>query len=329
VATRDDDRDAKRELREKALDKGSANEKADQGTGLHAILARIDDPADDFVVPDEYAVDVASYLRCVARYGLESALIECHMVNDEFRAAGTADRVYRLTKPLLTPRGDYLTPDTLVVGDLKTGQKLDFSLPGFAVQMALYATSQLYDIHTERRQVTPTIDPNWTLLVHTPAGRNRCELLWCSIEVGLYGAYLAHEVKEWRRRWKSGVELYDELPVPEPGDSHANETVSETTEPTPPPPILPEMIAWCKVRLSRIGGNDHARRWLLDSWPQDLPKPSLIVEPVDVVRLLDLLDSIETQFSLPFVGVDPRLAYQVGTNKRDMNRSNEFMLVSN
>ena len=329
VGTRDDDKEQKKELRERALDKGAANEKADQGTGLHAILARIEDPSDDFEVPPEYEADVSSYLRCMRTYGLESALIECHMVNDEFRAAGTADRIYRLTVPLLTPAGSYLEPGTLVVGDLKTGQKLDFSLPGYAVQMALYATGVLYDIHAERRLITPTIDPNWTLLVHTPAGRSICRLLWCSIEVGNYGAFIAHEVKEWRRRWKSGVDGYDELPVPEPTVPGPSADVGpETVEATPPPDIMPDLIIWCQERLIQVGLNDHARKWLLAMWPTDLPKPSQITEPSDVVRLLDLLDSIEAEFTLPLVGIDPRSVYQTGKHRSEINRSNSFMLTS-
>jgi hypothetical protein len=328
VATRDDDRESKKGLRERALDKGAANEKADQGTGLHAILARIEDVSDDFVVPDEYDADVSSYLRCLRTYGLESALIECHMVNDDYRAAGTADRIYRLTRPLLTPHGDYLEPGTLVVGDLKTGQKLDFSLPGYAVQMALYATGVLYDIHAERRLVTPDIDPNWTLLVHTPAGRSICRLLWCSIETGLYGAFIAHEVKQWRKRWKSGAPGYDELPVPEPTCPDPTSTVPEDREATPPGEIMAEMLAWCRERITAIGLNDHARRWLITSWPADLPKPSAITTPDNVVRLLDLLDAIEAEFSLQFPGNDPRLAYQIGKNKNEMDRSNSFMMNS-
>jgi hypothetical protein len=327
VGTRDDDRETKKTLRERALDKGQANEKADQGTGLHAILARVEDPTDNFVVPTEYEADVSSYMECMHRYGLEAALIECHMVNDEYRAAGTADRVYRLNLPLLTPHGEYLEPGTLVLGDLKTGQKLDFSLPGYTVQMALYATSVLYDIHTERRLVTPQIDPSWTLLVHTPAGRSVCELLWCSIEVGLYGAYLAHEVKEWRKRWKSGMEHYDELPVPEPSlPASVEEAFPGTTEITPPDEIMPALLRWCQARLMQIAKNDHARRWLLTAWPAGLPKPSAITAAGDVVTLLGLLDSIESQFSLPFVGGDPRLV--LGTHKGEMNRSNEFMIVT-
>lgn len=328
VGTRDDDKVSKKDLRERALDKGAANEKADQGTGLHAILARIEDPNDDFEVPPEYETDVSAYLACLRRYGLESALIECHMVNDEYRAAGTADRVYRLNMPLLTPRGDYLEPGTLVIGDLKTGQKLDFALPGYAVQMALYATSTLYDIHSERRIVTPQIDPNWTLLVHTPAGRSVCRLLWCSIEVGLYGGYLAHEVKQWRKRWKSGIDLYDELPVPEPTRPAEAPAFSGTDEITPPSEIMAAMLEWCQARLRSIGANDHARHWLLASWPTSLPKPSAICEPDDIVVLLDLLDSIEAQFSLPFVSADPRLAYQMEANKGDMDRSNRFMIAT-
>lgn len=309
AATKEDDRDAKRALREKALDKGQANERADHGTALHAMLARVEDLKDDFEIPPDYEGDVKAYLECMARYGLEAALIECHMVNDDFRAAGTADRIYRLTKALTAPDGQVLQPGELVLGDLKTGQKLDFSLPGYSVQMALYATAKLYDIHSERRLVTPEIHEGWTLLVHAPVGKSVCKLLWCSIEVGLYGAWLAQETKKWRANWKSGREFYDELPVPEPAQTTAElveETFPGTSDVTVPADIAPAVLAWCRQRITAIGTNDEARKWLVLKWPKSLPKPAAIEAPGDLVRLLDLLDQIETQFSLPFVGNDPR-----------------------
>ena len=46
------------------------------------------------------------------------------------------------------PTGPGSEPGELIIGDLKTGKKLDFSLPGYCVQMALYATGQLYDVVT-------------------------------------------------------------------------------------------------------------------------------------------------------------------------------------
>src|SRR5580765_8037475 len=202
VATKDDDRPEKKALRDKALDKGSANERADEGTGLHALTARAEDASDvDFDPPEQFDTDLDAYRDALATYGLVSEMVEVHMVNDEFRAAGTADRIFRLTRRLKTPTGTFIEAGTLVIGDLKTGKKLDFGLPNYSAQLALYATGVLYDIVTERRLPTPPIDPDWALLVHLPVGTGRCDVLWCSIEMGTYGAWLAKEVREWRKKW--------------------------------------------------------------------------------------------------------------------------------
>ena len=99
-----------------------------------------------------------AYRDALATYGLVSEMVEVPIVNDEFRAAGTADRICRTTKPLITPDRVRIEPGELIIGDLKTGKKLDFCLPGYCVQMALYATGQLYDVVTERRLATPPIN---------------------------------------------------------------------------------------------------------------------------------------------------------------------------
>jgi len=323
AATREEEKDQKKDLREKALDKGAANERADTGTGLHAMTARVENPSDDWEVPELYEPDLTAYTSCLDRYGLVSEMIEVPIVNDVWRAAGTADRIYRLTRPLILPTGETMVAGTLVVGDLKTGQKLDFSLPGYTVQMAIYALGSLYDIVTERRMPTPQIDERWTILVHLPVGKARCELLWCSIEVGNYGAYLAQQVKEWRKRWKSGRDFYDTLPIAEP--------VEDESSPAEMPldVIYDEVLNWALGRIRGIGCHEKARRQLVLSWPSDLPKPHQLREAHDeacLIKLLNLLDRIEAEYSIPFPESDPRLRYQTGP-KRDMQRDNAFMLA--
>jgi hypothetical protein len=324
AVTKDDDRVEKKALRERALDKGSANEKADTGTGLHAMTARAEDEQDvDWVPPEQYVEDLDAYARTLADFGLRSEMVEVHMVNDEFRAAGTADRIFQCLKRLKAPDGSFLEPGDLVLADLKTGKKLDFSLPNYAVQLALYARGVLYDIHTERRLPTPPINPDWSLLVHLPVGSARCELLWCSVETGIYGAGLAKGVKEWRKLWKNGT--FDAPKVPEPFDAVqavVDEFNAERVE------ILDEMVEFCRLRIKAIGQVEKAGETLILRWPMDLPTPKKgISDPKDVVRLLDMLDKIEAQFSIPFLHQDPRNVYRTG-NKSKMNMSNEFMLIS-
>lgn len=331
AVTKDDDKVEKKALRDKALDKGSANERADTGTGLHAMTARAEDEADvAWVPPEQYVEDLVSYSHALAHYGLVSEMVEVHIVNDEFRAAGTADRIFRCTKRLQTPGGTFLEPGDLVVGDLKTGKKLDFSLPNYAVQLALYARGTLYDIHTERRMPTPPINQDWALLVHLPVGTARCEVLWCSVETGVYGAVMAKEVKDWRKLWKNGT--FDCPKVPDPFDAVAAvveafdaETVADRRLDVD---MVEDMVEFCRLRIKTIGGFPAAKETLILRWPTDLPTPKQgISDPKDVVRLLDMLDKIEAQYSIPFIHDDPRNVYRTG-NKSKIDRTNSFMLIS-
>lgn len=329
-ATPDEDKVAKKELREKALDKGTANEAADMGTALHAMTARVEDPHDTWDPPQQYVADLDAYLDALAEYGLVSEMVECHMVNDEFRAAGTADRIYRLTKPLATPDGNYLDVGTLVLGDLKTGKSLDLSAPGYCVQTALYATGQLYDIHLEKRLATPPIDQNWALLVHLPVGKARCTIVWCSIQIGLYGAWLSHEIKQWQSKWKSGKDGHDTPPVlihefPAPVTQRLEEEGVGIAE------ILDAsneaMIAYCHARVTTIAEDPKAKDALIMWWPEGLPTPKSgkLSEPDDIVKLLNLLDKVEKDFSIPFMHTDPRTS---SGHKGQTDRSNERGLIT-
>lgn len=318
VATHDTDRIEKKELRAKAMDKGNATEAADQGHGLHAMTVRYENALDvDFDPPEHLLPDLAAYGDALTRYGLVSEMFEVPFCNDRFRAAGTADRIYRLTKPLPVP-GGLLDVGTLIIGDLKTGKKLDFALPGFCVQTALYATGVLYDLTTNRRLPTPPINQQWTLIAHMPVGKATCEMRWSSIETGLAGARLALMVKEWRKEWKNGN--HDAPVVGDPVELRA-----ESAEVAEVP--LEEMSEYCQDRINAIGKTPQAKAKLIQRWPEGLPTPRKgLRDADDVVALLGLLDAVEAEFSIPFGRPDPRHANWTEARGR-LDRSNEYRLT--
>jgi hypothetical protein len=330
VACRDDDREEKKRLREHALDKGQANERADQGTGLHAMTVRAEDPGDTEFDPGPHRADLDAYLECLQTYGLVSEMVEVPFVNDEWRAAGTADRLWRSELPLVSPDDRVWEPGELFLGDLKTGAKLDFGVPAYCVQTALYATGQLYDVVSERRLPTPPINDQWTLLLHLPVGKAKATLYWCSVTVGLYGAWMAFEVKQWQNKWKRGEHDIHEVPAPVTLERSVtmvlNEELGATVVMTDE--IVPAMLAFCRKRIATIGEHDVARDKLPKAWPADLPKPSKITSPHDVVRLLDLLDAFEQEYSIPFLHADPRAELQMGVHKGAVDRSNGFALTN-
>jgi hypothetical protein len=325
LATKDEDKITKRELREEALNKGQANERADMGTGLHAMCARWEDPTDvDFRPSDDFLPDLEAYRECLDRFGLVSEYVEVPMVNDDFRAAGTADRIYRLTKPLVTPEGEILPAGELILGDLKTGEKLDFGLPAYCVQLAIYATGELYDVVGNKRLPTPEINKRWTLLVHLPFGEAKATVLWCSIDVGLVGAMLTDQVLEWRNAWKrKSDKVYDCPEVRDPltstdlvglpeGASDAalpESTIIEELGATTleGQELVDHMLVYIGERMAQIKDHDAAKAWTAANWPSDMPVPKHAKEPTHIVSILGFLDEVERRFSLPFLP-DPRVA---------------------
>jgi hypothetical protein len=201
VAAKDGDKDSMKVYQEEAIQSGRGNEASDTGTALHAMSVRVEDPDDDFKIPRKYAQSLDAYVIGLNAWGLVSERFEYQLVNDEYRAAGTADRLYRATKPVVVPTGEILPAGTLFVGDLKTGKSLDFSLPGYCVQMAIYAQGLFYDVESNKRMPTPDVNQDWGILVHMPAQQpGFCEFLFVDLATGNHGAWLVQEVKNWRKR---------------------------------------------------------------------------------------------------------------------------------
>lgn len=183
------DKEAAAELVEKALESAKANEAADIGSALHLMSERLD-RGDDFTPVEPYAADLAAYRETLDAHGLAVAdgMIECHCVNDELRLAGTFDRV------LVDGSGQHF------IADLKTGQRVDLAQVGIAVQMAVYAHSELYDVRSGGRSAMPGVSMTRGIVVHLPAGQGQCQLYWIDLEAGWDAANLCLTVKSWHKR---------------------------------------------------------------------------------------------------------------------------------
>lgn len=324
VAAKEDDREAKAAIREAAIQAGRGNQASDIGTALHAMSERWEqeptwDPGEPF------RSSLEAYTTEMQRLALATELFEYHVVNVEYRAAGTCDRLYRLTRPLVAPSGEILPEGTLVVGDLKTGKSLDFSLPGYTVQMAIYANGEFYDVVHDVFMPTPEINRDWGILVHMPADKGTCEFQWVDLAAGNYGAYLVHEVREWRKNWRSGhfgaprivdpvgltaVEIAEALDatIVDPGSELAGEDVSpEGVAALGSPDWIEMMTPFIRDRMKAIRDNPEATQHLLTFWPADTPSPKAGFETAEqVTAVLNLLDKTEAKYGLEWPGGDPR-----------------------
>jgi hypothetical protein len=225
--------------------------------------------------------------------------------------------LYKTTKDVMTPDGEIHPPGTLFVGDLKTGKSLDFSLPGYCVQMAIYADGELYDVVEDEFLPTPAINKDWGLLVHLPAGEEFCQLIWCDLGAGEWGASLVQQVKEWRRLWKNKgpYGAYEAVPH----RSAEQIAVELDAEFVVDPAELAEFIS---IRLKLVKqANPDAFKRALALWPEGAPtKKAELTDPDHIEKVMTLLDKIEADFGLTFPPGDPRS--QPGVYKDAINRSN-------
>ena len=328
-----DDKEALKDLREEAIAAGRGNEASDVGTALHAMSQRIDSQ-DGWVAPEPFHSRLMQYLDVITIAGLVPEYIEVHMVNDPMRCAGTADRIYRTIRPLVVPDGTIIDAGSLIMADLKTG-KMEYSIPGYAVQLALYADGEFYDIESDQRLTTPFIHPQWGLLVHLPAEGNTCTLWWTNLEIGRTGARLVRDVRSWRKR-NDHVQNFNFPDEPQAllvtGESVDDEQVTLDDEPYRPTEDelsneqwLAMMATWMRERINVIGKNRSARTHLLRLWPEGLPTLKAGGHSREqMVAVHGLLCETEKAYSLPF-SEDPRTKYHRGHKSTSNQGANEHV----
>ncbi|HEU0067823.1 MAG TPA: hypothetical protein VFQ26_01000 [Nitrospiraceae bacterium] len=330
IAAHVGERDGKQgERREKAINLGKGEEAADLGTALHAMAHRLEsDPG--FRAPEPHSSDLAAYLGAIDAAGLESTHIEVNVCSDRWKAAGTTDRIYRTRRELRLPDGSTIPPGTSFIGDLKTGKRLDYNLPGFAIQLAIYCDGCFYDVATDTRSPLPEqLHTAYGILVHLPAGKEKATLWWVDLEVGRVGAALVQRVREWRKRDDFSAPFIfpesDEVAVLQSPIYDLEHPVLDEPEPEQGLHAWVEaMLPWCQERINLIGALSEPRAMLLRKWPPNIPPfRTATPSPTHLSQILDLVTQIESAYSLPFPPGDPRLEWDRGVHKLDVIRSNE------
>lgn len=171
-----------------AIEHAMGSAAANIGTALHKLTERVDRGETLGVVPQPYPADLKAYEQCVKDEGIEWVDIESFRVHDEFKVAGTTDRI-----------GWY--KGRLRIFDIKTSPNENpISYPhGPAMQLAMYAHSTPYlypgDIRTED---VSDIDLGVAFIINMPAGKGRCEIRPINIAKGWGACCLAVDVWRWR-----------------------------------------------------------------------------------------------------------------------------------
>lgn len=277
-----------------ALEAGGSSVGAGLGTALHEFAERIDlgdISIDD--VPAPWGHDIAAYLSEITAHRLVVVpeLIECRLVNDELRLAGTADRFYRRTD------------GRLVCADLKTGKAIGHNPLAYVVQLAAYANSVLYDIETGARTPIGDIDLTTGLIIHVPSGKAECHILEVDLHAGLEAARLATSVRTWQG--KRGLVRPAEPPI-----EVVEEAAQRVAEAFPGTVEIadPARVEWVAERAravlahSAAAGDSLGRRWPVDV-PTFRQTSEFTVQQLEAI--ISVLDSIETAHGLPFPASDP------------------------
>ncbi|QBZ73538.1 Cas4 family exonuclease [Streptomyces phage Mischief19] len=164
---------------EKAQDAADANKASDEGTLLHTST-ELADYADGNPyapgIPERHRAKVRLYLDALAAEGITvvPGMIERVTVSTRYEVAGKFDRLYEL------PDG------SRVIGDLKTGDKLDLSLPGYTAQLACYEdgvnTAGVWD--GSRYDKSIKVRDDYGLIVWLPSTRDEVELVLVDLAKG-------------------------------------------------------------------------------------------------------------------------------------------------
>jgi hypothetical protein len=204
-------------LAERAVEVAGANRKRERGTHLHTLSEYVDrgEELPPCASPADLA-DMAAYK--VATMDFDVVAVEQFVVVDQLGVGGTFDRILRYSGP--GPDGHPI--EDLFIADLKTGSVRYGGLK-MAAQLAVYSRGELYD-HTvcpvddrdpkalaawRRREVPasvaataysriPTVNQDWGIIIHLPAGEARCTLYWADLRVGWGAARLALDIRRIR-----------------------------------------------------------------------------------------------------------------------------------
>ena len=188
-----------KELIQQAAVAGGTDKASDRGTWLHNVAQRHFEGREQL---PEYSSDDALWLyqlqRALEERGIEidPGWIEQIVVHDRYGIAGKPDYL-----KVVVP--GYERP---LVGDLKTGDSLAYSLRGYLTQLAVYATADAVyhqgpadDGSEDARLPMPYVDQEHALVIHAPQNGEPVEFHVIDVKAGVRAFELALTVEDYRR----------------------------------------------------------------------------------------------------------------------------------
>lgn len=180
------DRNELNRIAEEAQNAAKARAKATIGTALHKFTADMDRGLTIGNVPGDWQAHLDAY-REITR-PLRHVLIETPTICDELEVAGTPDRISEY--PIGS--GKFYVTD-LKTGDITRSAKI-------AMQLAVYAHSQLYDVQTDQRSPYPVpVSRTAGIVLEVNQEKLPAALHWVNLARGWELVQLAKQVRESQR----------------------------------------------------------------------------------------------------------------------------------
>lgn len=177
------------ELCESAIEAAKASAKATIGTALHAYIERINRREDPGIIPAQYQPHVDAYRRVERLLGFPRT-VERFCVHDDLQVGGTPDLI---APSVAGEEGPF-------VCDLKTGPAtLKYGALKVAMQLAVYARSNLYDPETGRRQPHGARTDKG-LVIALDSDTAQVGLHWVDLEAGWEAVQVCTRVRAWRKK---------------------------------------------------------------------------------------------------------------------------------
>lgn len=172
---------------EAAIEQAGGGQAARNGSTMHALTERLDNGEDlPTGLPSNIVAMLEKYEETTRRLTVIDT--ERFVVCDAIKAAGTYDRRVEF-------EGDIL------IGDLKTGQNLNYLALKTCAQVAVYAAGDLYSLDGEREP--HGANRNRGLLVHLPwtddPSEAVCELRWLDLATGRRAIKEAQRMETFRK----------------------------------------------------------------------------------------------------------------------------------
>jgi hypothetical protein len=316
----------------KAKRAGGAFADAERGTYFHAVVHGLHGgpppgapPPELGLSPELVAAATSAYLAGLDRWGLEVVASEIHVVDDEWRLAGTADLVVRLRRALVfgavaIPAGVYS------IGDLKTGglEVVDGEpqyWAGYAVQVASYSHGVPYVIdgeYEERGEWPWPIARDHALLIHVDIrGALDTDVVTASLwhvdtVAGAELGDLCCAARDASKRRGLFADLGRPAAVTAEGVSRIELELeaslrAQGVEPPDRPLSEPErreaVRVWLQGRINVCAAHSAScAKDLVASWPAGVaPLPSSDAHSEDELELLEhVLDGVEARHTVPF-----------------------------